>query len=176
MANLIRNRQIETDHWQRLELGAGPGETEGAFPSVPADGDVLVPLALWTARRDALAGRSGKTGVWLNSNEGPEAIVADLARLPLVAINFPSIADGRGLSTARLLRERHGYKGEIRAIGTVIKDLLLGMHRCGFDSFLLRDDQDPADALRAFDELGDAYQASVVQPQPLFRRRLAGAS
>ena len=54
------------------------------------------------------------------------------------------------LGTARLLRERHGYKGEIRAIGTVIKDLLLGMHRCGFDTFLLREDQDPADALRAF--------------------------
>ena len=171
MANLIRNRQIEADRWQRLELDAG-----GALPSVPADGDVIVPLALWQARHDALAARTGKTGVWLNSNEGPETIAADLARLPLVAINFPSIGDGRGLSTARLLRERHGYTGEIRAIGTVIKDLLLGMHRCGIDTFLLREDQDPRDALRAFDELGDPYQASVVQPQPLFRRRLAGVA
>ena len=171
MANLIQNRRVETDSWQRLELGA-----DGALPPVPADGDVIVPLALWKARRDALAARSGKTGVWLNSNEGPETIVGDLARLPLVAINFPTIADGRGLSTARLLRERHGYTGEIRAIGTVIKDLLLGMHRCGFDSFLLRDDQEPEDALRAFDELSDAYQASVIEKQPLFRRRLTGAS
>ena len=175
MANLIRNRRVEADNWQRLELGAAPNETAGALPAVPADGDVIVPLALWQARRDALAARNGRTGVWLDSKDGPESIAADLARLPLIAINFPSIADGRGLSTARLLRERHGYTGEIRAIGTVIKDLLLGMQRCGFDSFLLRDDQDPADALLAFGELADAYQASAVEKQPLFRRRLAGA-
>ena len=171
MAKLIRNRSVEADRWQRLELGAG-----GALPPVPADGDVIVPLALWLARRDALAARSGKTGVWLESKDGPEAIVADLARLPLVAIDFPSIGDGRGLTTARLLRERHGYTGEIRAIGAVIVDLLLGMQRCGFDAYALRDDQDMDDALRAFDELADTYQASAVEQQPLFRRRIPGAS
>jgi uncharacterized protein (DUF934 family) len=168
MAKLIRNLRAETDGWLLLEPGDG-----GALPPVPADGDVIVPLALWQARRDALAARAGRTGVWLDSKDGPEAIAADLARLPLVAVNFPSIGDGRGLSTARLLRERHGYRGEIRAIGAVISDLLLGMYRCGFDAFVLRDDQDVEVALRAFGELADAYQASAIEPQPLFRRRLA---
>jgi len=175
MAKLIRNRRAAADSWQLLELGAAPKGTAGTLPPVPADGDVIVPLALWQARRDALAVRSGQTGVWLDSHEGPEAIVADLARLPLIAVNFPSITDGRGLSTARLLRERHGYTGELRAIGAVISDLVLGMQRCGFDAFALRDDQDIEVALHALDELQDAYQASVVQPQPLFRRRLSGA-
>ena len=170
MANLIRNRRVETDSWRLLKPGA-----DGAPPTVPAEGDVIVPLALWQAERDALAARSGRTGVWLDSKDGPEAIAADLALLPLVAVNFPSIGDGRGLSTARLLRERYGYQGEIRAIGAVISDLLLGMQRCGFDAFALRDDQEPEDALRAFDELADAYQASAVEAQPLFRRRQAGA-
>lgn len=168
MANLIRNRRVETDTWQQLSPGAG------AAPPVPDQGDVIVPLALWQAERDALTARLGRTGVWLDSKDGPEAIADDLARLPLVAVNFPNIGDGRGLSTARLLRERYGYKGEIRAVGAVISDLLLGMQRCGFDAFALRDDQDPEDALRAFDEFTDAYQASAVEAQPLFRRRLAG--
>jgi uncharacterized protein (DUF934 family) len=174
MANLIQNRRVTANTWQRLELGASQNETAGAFPPVPAEGDVIVPLALWQARRDALSARSGKTGVWLDSKDGPETLAGDLARLPLIAINFPSIGDGRGLSTARLLRERYGYKGEIRAIGAVIFDLLLGMQRCGFDAYELRDDQDPEYALQAFDELADPYQASAVQPHPLFRRRAVG--
>ncbi len=170
MAKLIRNRRVETDTWLLLDAGA-----DGAQPSVPADGDVIVPLVLWRARRDALAVRNGRTGVWLDSKDGAEGIAADVARLPLIAVNFPSIADGRGLTTARLLRERHGYTGELRAIGAVISDLLLGMQRCGFDAFALREDQDADEALHALEELADPYQASVLEPQPLFRRRLAGA-
>lgn len=168
MAKLIQQRRVATDPWLLLKAGA-----DGTPPSVPAEGDVIVPLSLWLARRDALAVRSGRTGVWLESKDGPEAIAADLNRLPLVAIHFPSLADGRGYSVARLLRERHHYKGEVRAIGAVFKDTLLGMERCGFNTFLLRDGEDADDAITAFDELADHYQANVTQPIPLFRRRAA---
>ena len=105
------------------------------------------------------------------------AVVAD--RLPHVArveVNFPKFGDGRGFSIGRLLRERYGYKGEIRAIGQVIRDWLLFMERSGIDSFLLREDETAENALGAFSELPEAYQASAVEPQPLFRRRAAKAS
>lgn len=170
MAKLIRNHRVETDNWLLLKAGA-----DGTPPAVPAEGDVIVPLSLWQLRKDALAARSGRTGVWLESKDGADAIADDLGRLPLVAIDFPSIGDGRGYSVARLLRERHGYKGEVRAIGAVMKDVLLGMERCGFDAYALRDGEDADEALRAFDELADAYQANVVTPLPLFRRRAGSA-
>lgn len=173
MAKLIRNRRVAADSWLLLRpsaAGAAAG-TDGGLPFVPAEGDVIVSLAQWQAQKDALSQRKGRTGVWLQSNEGPEAIAADLDRLPLVAVDFPSIGDGRGYTTARLLRERYGYKGEVRATGAVLKDTLLGMQRCGIDSFLLREGEDVDDALTAFDELPVAYQANALEPQPLFRRR-----
>ena len=168
MAKLIRNRRVVADNWLLLELGAG-----GALPPVPAEGDVIVPLTVWLARRDALAVRLGQTGVWLDSNEGAETVAADLRRLPLIAVRFAAFTDGRGYSTARLLRERYGYSGEIRAIGDVGRDHLLNMQRCGIDAFALREDEDVESALQAFDELPQTYQASAVEPQPLFRRRAA---
>jgi uncharacterized protein (DUF934 family) len=109
--------------------------------------------------------------VWLDSHEEPAAIAGDLDRFTLVAVNFPTFGDGRGYSIARLLRERHGYKGELRAIGEVVRDHLFFMASCGFDAFLLRDDQDPEEALTAFGDFSDAYQASADRPLPLFRRR-----
>ena len=169
MAKLIRNRRVVADNWLLLELGAG-----GELPTVPAEGDVIVPLKLWLARRDALAVRLGQTGVWLDSSEGAETVAADLRRLPLIAVRFPAFTDGRGYSTARLLRERYGYGGEIRAIGDVGRDHLLNMQRCGIDAFALREGEDVEGALQAFDDLPASYQASVVEPQPLFRRRVAG--
>jgi len=170
MAKLIHNRRVADDNWQRLELSA-----DGALPAVPAEGNVIVPLKVWQQRHDALAVRAGLTGVWLEPGEGPEAIAADLKRLPLIAVRFPSHTDGRGYSIGRLLRERYGYTGELRAFGDVGRDHVLNMQRCGFDAFVLRDGEDAEGAIAAFAELPEAYQASVSQPQPLFRRRLANA-
>lgn len=166
MAIVIKNRQIVADSWQLLKPAA-----KGSPSSVPPAGDVIVPLALWLEQREALSSRAGRLGVWLDSHEEPAAIAGDLDRFALVAVNFPAFGDGRGYSIARLLRERHGYKGELRAIGEVVRDHLFFMAGCGFDSFMLRDDQDPEEALTAFGDFSDAYQASVERPLPLFRRR-----
>jgi len=172
MAQLIRNRSVAHDTWQLLEPGAG--EAPAAFvQSLPAEGDVIVPLSVWQGARAELSGRAGRTAVWLDGPDDPEAIAADLDRLLLVAVMFRSFGDGRGFSTARLLRERYGYRGELRAVGYVIRDWLLFMERCGFDAFLLREGEDPAGALESFAELPQGYQASVTEPLPLFRRRLA---
>jgi uncharacterized protein (DUF934 family) len=94
-----------------------------------------------------------------------------IGSLNVIAVNFPKYGDGRGYSIARLLRERYGYKGELRAVGVVARDHLQQMAQCGFDSFLLREGEDAQEALAAFDDFSEAYQASAAQPVPLFRRR-----
>jgi len=172
MATLIKERRIAADSWRLLELGP-----KGELPEVPARGDVIVPLALWLERREHFLAYPGKLGIWLDANEGPEAIAADLQRFPLIAVNFPKFGDGRGYSIARLLRERYGFKGELRAIGDVLHDHLFFMSQCGFDALALREDQDPQEALSVFGTFSDGYQTSVLRPVPLFRRRLgAGKS
>ena len=172
MATLIKDRRIIADSWQRLELGP-----KGELPEVPAEGKVIVPLALWLARRGELGSRAdaGTLGVWLDANEGPEAIADDLRDLALVAVNFPKFGDGRAYSIARLLRERYRYEGEVRAIGDVLHDHLHFMKQCGFDAFALREDQDAREALSALDTFSEGYQTSALRPVPLFRRRIEAA-
>ncbi len=170
MATLIKERRIAADSWQLLKRGPA-----GELPEVPARGDVVIPLALWLARREELLSRAetGTLGVWLDANEGPEALASDVQRFPLIALNFPKFGDGRGYSIARLLRERYGFKGELRAIGDVLHDHLFFMAQCGFDAFALREDQDVQEALSVFTTFSEGYQTSVLRPVPLFRRRLA---
>lgn len=176
MATLIKNAKIADDSWQRLETAA-----DGGLPLIPAQGDVLVPLALWQAASAALLARgAGRVGIWLAPNEDPAQIADSLDAFDLIAVDFPQFTDGRGYSTARLLRERYRWRGELRAIGDVQRDQLFYLSRCGFDAFLLNDgiDAPPGDLLRgaqaalsAFGDFTDAYQTSVERPLPLFRRR-----
>ena len=167
MAILIKDRKLAADNWQLLKPAVNAG-----LPPLPPAGDVIVPLGLWRERCAELWSRRERLGVWLDSHEDPAVLAGDLDRFALIAVNFPAFGDGRGYSIARLLRERHGYQGELRAIGDVVRDHLYYMASCGFDAFLLRDDQNLEEALTAFTDFSDTYQASVAQPQPLFRRRL----
>lgn len=169
-ATLIRDGKICSDDWFLLAADT-LGDTQ-ADKLAQHDGDnIIVPLNCWLEIREQLLARQGKTGVWLQSNETPAALAADLPQLPLIALNFPVFSDGRAYSSARELRQNMGFGGELRAIGDVLRDQLFYMARCGFNAFALRDDQDPETALSAFDDFSDAYQASVDRPQPLFRRR-----
>jgi len=168
MATLIKERRIVADTWRLLSRGP-----KGELPETPTQGDVIIPLALWLEKREAFLAYAGKLGVWLDANEGPETIAGDLQRFAIIAVNFPKFGDGRGYSIARLLRERYGYKGELRAVGDVLHDHLHFMKQCGFDAFALREDQDAQEALTALDTFSDGYQTSVLRPVPLFRRRLA---
>jgi uncharacterized protein (DUF934 family) len=107
----------------------------------------------------------------LEPQDDPAAVAARLPNVSRVEINFPKFGDGRGFSIARLLRERYGYKGELRAVGEVARDHLYYMEKCGFDAFLLRDGEDLDEALAAFGDFSETYQATAAQPVPLFRRR-----
>jgi uncharacterized protein (DUF934 family) len=173
------DEQIASDSWQSLEDSAQRWLTvgeDGFVPDFPGHADLIVPLALLEVRGKELFERPGRTGVVLEPHEEPSALAGVLDWISLIAIRFPKFGDGRGYSIARLLRERYGYSGELRAIGDVLRDQLLFLKRSGFDSFDLRDDQDPDEALAAFRELSEQYQSSNTEPLPLFRRRYAQAA
>lgn len=171
MASLIiKNRAIVEDAWHVVRAAE-----DGALPEVSAlpAGGVLVPLALWQRERAALAAAYPREqiGVWLAADSEPADIAGDFDRIALIAVDFPVFRDGRGYSIARLLRERYGYRGELRAIGDVLRDQLGYLSRCGFDAFAVRADKDIRDALNAFGELTLHYQGAVDDPAPLFRHR-----
>lgn len=109
----------------------------------------------------------------LEPADDPAAFAERVAGLRVVAVKFPKYGDGRGYSIGRLLRERHGYKGELRAVGEVARDHLQLLVQCGFDAFELRAGEDVEEALGAFEDLSESYQATAAQPLPLFRRRTA---
>jgi uncharacterized protein (DUF934 family) len=107
----------------------------------------------------------------LEPTDEPAAFADQLGRVARVEVNFPKFGDGRGYSIGRLLRERHGYRGELRAVGHITRDLLFYLESCGFDAFELRPGEDAQEALAGFEDFSEAYQASVARPLPLFRRR-----
>ena len=159
MRSVIKNRQIVEDRWQ----------TVGEEDELPV-GAVIVPLTRWRRERVELLTRGEPLGVRLPNTADVTELVADLPLLELVALEFPKFSDGRAYSQARLLRERHGYSGEIRAVGDVLRDQLFFMVRSGFDAFELRADRSLEDALAAFDEFSTSYQPAADQPLPLYRR------
>ena len=108
----------------------------------------------------------------LEPSDDPADFADRLAGVTRVEVHFPKFGDGRGFSIGRLLRERYGYKGELRAVGPLTRDHLFFLESCGFDAFELRAGEDPHAALAAFDDFSESYQASVKRPLPLFRRRL----
>ncbi|MBM7062021.1 DUF934 domain-containing protein [Pseudomonas sp. UL073] len=164
MQRIIKNGQVLDETWHLLPKDA-------SLDGLPNCGDYIVPLALWREHSHALKARDGGLGVWLDADEEIEEIADHLDDFQVIALNFPSFTDGRHCSTAYLLRNRYAYKGEVRAIGDVLRDQLFSYKRVGFDAFALRADKDAEDAIKAFEEFSEVYQASTDQPLPLFRRR-----
>ena len=166
---IIKNNEVVSDDWQVLRLA------EGDTPEsvVVSSGKVIVPLKVWQAQRESLQSRSD-LGVWLNSDERAEELQNDVARFAVIAVNFPKFADGRAYSIAHHLRVRLGYRGELRAIGDVLRDQLFYMQRVGFNTFEPRADKDINEALKGLSDFSEIYQASSDQPLPLFRRVIRG--
>lgn len=135
----------------------------------------LIPLraALEQPQRVAAA---RPAGVWLAPEDEPARVAPFLESIDLIAVQFPQFTDGRGYSTAALLRRRHGWRGGLRAVGDVLRDQLHAMRRVGFDSFAVRADRSLEDALLAFADFSDAYQGAVEPELPAFRRLDDGVS
>ncbi|WP_044872219.1 DUF934 domain-containing protein [Pseudomonas sp. LFM046] len=155
MNNLIKlmdgQARLVEDPWTLLR------ETQEPLPSGP----LILPLALW---------REGD-GLLLQPDDDVEALAPLSEGLPLIAIDFPSFRDGRGYSQAYLLRTRLGWRGELRAVGDVLRDQLSHMRQCGFDAFAVREDKSAEDALKGLAGVSVLYGRSVIEPRPLYRRR-----
>jgi uncharacterized protein (DUF934 family) len=162
---LVEGRaRIEEDRWTLFEDGATwNGE---AFALIPLATALAQPVRLRAA---------APVGIWLGPADEPEQAVPLFGAIDLVAVQFPKFGDGRGYSTAALLRTRHGWHGELRAVGDVLRDQLFFMKRVGFDSFAPRPDRSAEDALASLSDFSDSYQGSVDQPLPAFRRNLPTA-
>lgn len=166
MPKLIKDGAIVENAWTLLAKPEG----EAAAVEVPA-GQVIVPLSVWLAQKDQLQNRAD-VGVWLDSDEVAEDIGEEANHFPVIGVNFPGFMDGRGFSTARILRERYGFKGELRAVGNFIRDQLCYLRRCGVNAFAFANPEVDLDiAVKSLNDFNEYYQASVDQPLPLFRRR-----
>lgn len=151
--------RVVDDGWTLFEDGAGWN----------GEASALVPLATALAQPQRL-GAAGPVGVWLSPTDEPAQVVPLFGLVDLIAVQFPVSGDGRGFSTAALLRRRHGWRGELRAIGDVLRDYLFFMKRVGFDSFALRADRNAEEALASLSDFTDSYQGSVEPALPAFRR------
>ncbi len=164
---LIEQGRIGEDAWSF----APDGEP------VPNDRPVIISFERWQAERASFDGRNAALGVRLKSGTLAGAIAADLDRFALVAVEFAKFRDGRGFSTARELRERYGYAGEIRAVGHVIPDQYQFLMRTGFTSVEAPEGTEPESWANALTEITVAYQPSLVEAPPLslLRRHLGRA-
>jgi uncharacterized protein (DUF934 family) len=122
---LVKNGKITHDNFVRVADDA----------EIPADGAILVSAARFVGDAETLSIRVGRTGVIWPNNRDVDDLVLYLDRVAVIALVFPTFRDGRAYTQARLLRERHGYRGELRATGQVLRDQFLFMLRAGFDAF-----------------------------------------
>ncbi|HET7756050.1 MAG TPA: DUF934 domain-containing protein [Steroidobacteraceae bacterium] len=157
MRHILRRREIVADDWRHL--GEPPGDGEA-----PGERGLIVPLA--ELRREPARWQAwrGRLGARLAPADPLEPLTALLPRLELVAVEFPTPGDGRGYSQGRLLRERLGFAGELRACGAGVRQdqaFLLG--RCGFDSLELAPGEDPGAVRRALARYDVAYQPGAAQ-------------
>ncbi len=157
---------IDTHHdqWHTITGEDGPMVTLTPAPYS------LLSLLQWHAVRHSWP-QGMPVGVALGNDDAVEDIVADLPRLQLVALHFPKWVDGRAYTQARLLRSRYRYAGEVRATGEVLVDMMNLLKRTGFDSVVLRHDQDRQAAERALGFFPGYYQGDALDNRPIFAER-----
>ena len=148
---LIRDGQLVDDAFIYIDETA----------TLPASGAVIVSLGCWQASREALLQRDEQVGIRLRSDEPPDLIGAGLEKLAVIALEFPAFRDGRAYSYARLLRERFGYQGELRAVGDVLLEQLHFMVRTGFDAFVINSEDPLGDFQVAAGDFSVWYQPTA---------------
>jgi len=159
---LVKGRTVVQDLWQHLE-DADP---------LPAGGPVTLSWARWTAERATITRAPAELGVRIPNTVTTAEVGAEAAKFGLIAVHFPNFSDGRAFSQARVLRDRYGFTGEIRATGGVLRDQLLFMQRCGIDAFEMPDRALEENWLAAFDEFDVFYQPAEDNRPWVARQRL----
>lgn len=197
MSNLIKDNAIVADVWTRVippvlgeevvkkqagkvvlfKLTGEPtySQEQIAATQIPATGKILLPLTVWQANVERLAGRmaAGEVGILIATHEPLEALAAtfaDINELPLIAVFVERFPDGRIFTIGNLLRTRYGFKNELRAVGDVLRDQLFFLKRSGFNSYLIRADRSAEDALASLQDFTQPYQGAVDNTLPVWRR------
>ncbi len=141
---LVKHGRVESDPWVRIEND-----------SLPLGRPLLVTWAEWQRLATTLRTWDQPLGLILSGGDSLEEVRPYLDRFQVIALDFPKFTDGRAYSQARLLRKRYGYRGELRAVGYVLQDQFLHLHRCGFDSVEVADER----AAEAFVKATARYSA-----------------
>lgn len=157
---LIRNRQVVDDIFVKLDDDSVLDEGTSIIVSYPR----------WQRDRKRLSERVGPLGVQVPSALPVAALGPEAATFSVIAIEVPAFTDGRVYTTARLLRHRFRYRGELRATGNVLRDQLQYLERCGFDAFEIDPRHDAESALSGFADFSVKYQPAADEMEPLFRR------
>src|SRR5262249_33048248 len=158
---LLKSGKVVDDVWAFVEDGheLSPG------------GCISVSLGRFLSEHDQLLHRNRSIGVRLNVGDDPGLLAPYLDQIHLIELQFPKYTDGRAFSQSQLLRRRYGYKGEIRAIGQVLRDQLRLMIRSGFDAMVI----DEADAEAVYDfsehEFSEFYQSASDRSDTIFQKR-----
>ncbi len=160
---VIKNKEIINDDWQLVR------EIEIDAP-VP-EGKVILPIAYWQENRDAILKQNSEYAVWIDGSVETEVVLDDLDRFSIIALDFPAFKDGRSYTHASLLKTRYNYKGDLRAIGDVLQDQLFFMHRCGIDSYAIREDKDIEEAIKSLNGFSVRYQAAADDALPIYKQR-----
>ncbi|AKF07111.1 DUF934 domain-containing protein [Sandaracinus amylolyticus] len=157
---LVRDRRVVDDSFVHV----------GEEGEIPDGADVIVPWSRWTKERAQLGARRGRIGVRVPSDRKAEELASDVASFAVIAIEFPKFADGRGYSIARHLRDRYAYRGELRAVGNVLRDQIFYLSRCGFDTFEIDASKSAEDAIAGLDDFSVKYQTAADEKTPIWRR------
>jgi uncharacterized protein (DUF934 family) len=163
---LVKGGQPVTDVWRALE------DDE----SLPSSGPVTLSWKRWLAERADIVRVREQLGVRVPNTVAAAEIGADAARFGLIALAFPNFGDGRAFSQARVLRDRFGYAGELRATGQVARDLLQFMQRCGVDAFEVSPRAVEENWFAALTEFDLFYQPAADNRPWIARQRLGGAA
>jgi uncharacterized protein (DUF934 family) len=140
--------------------------------AIPETGDVILSLTRFEAEGDALlSSNSRRVGVRVESDQEIEVLAYDLPRIAVVALAFPKYRDGRAYTSARLLRERFKYEGQIRAVGDVLQEQAGFMVRCGFNAFEPADGATPEVLAKAANRFRHVYQRAVDDKPVAFEER-----
>lgn len=158
---LLKSGQIVVDTWLHAD----------DEQDLLAGKDVVVSLERWLEESGTLRSRDGKTGIRLKNDQSPAQLADDLDVFDVFILEFPKYTDGRAYSSARLLRDRYGYKGEIRASGDVLIDQYGMMQRCGFNAFEVRDDADVSAWQAAELRISSHYQPAADGVQAIWAQR-----
>ncbi len=162
---LVKNGAIVEDRFIRIL-----DET-----AVPDDVPAIVPAARLLADAADLANRNGATGVLWPNDRSVSELAPYLDRLALVALVFPNFRDGRAYSQARILRERHGFRGELRVTGQVLRDQFVLLHRAGFDAYEVSKLSDAPAFAEAVARYSVVYQVNGTGAYAVSRRLRSAA-